>query len=35
MKKYKKAVRLSVQQLTDCSSEPRYGNRGCEGGNVW
>ena len=28
-------VRLSVQQLTDCSSNAEYGNYGCKGGNVW
>jgi len=35
MKKYKKQVHLSVQQLTDCSSNDEYGNAGCKGGNVW
>ena len=34
-KKYKKKVHLSVQQLTDCSSDSEYGNDGCKGGNVW
>ena len=35
MKKYNKTVHLSVQQLTDCSSDLNYGNDGCKGGNVW
>ena len=35
MKKYNKTVHLSVQQLTDCSSDSNYGNDGCNGGNVW
>ena len=35
MKKYNKTVHLSVQQLTDCSSDSEYGNDGCKGGNVW
>ena len=35
MKKYNKVVHLSVQQLTDCSSDSEYGNDGCKGGNVW
>jgi hypothetical protein len=35
MKKYNKTVRLSVQQLTDCSSDSNYGNDGCQGGNFW
>jgi hypothetical protein len=35
MKKYNKVVHLSVQQLTDCSSDSEYGNNGCKGGNVW
>ena len=35
MKKSNKAVHLSVQQLTDCSSDLKYGNMGCDGGNVW
>jgi hypothetical protein len=35
MKKYNKTVHLSVQQLTDCSSDSEYGNDGCQGGNVW
>lgn len=35
MKKYNKTVYLSVQQLTDCSSDINYGNNGCQGGNVW
>jgi hypothetical protein len=35
MKKYNKRVHLSVQQLTDCSSNDNYGNMGCKGGNVW
>jgi len=35
MKKYNKQVHLSVQQLTDCSSDSNYGNDGCKGGNVW
>ena len=26
---------MSVQQLTDCSSDSNYGNDGCQGGNVW
>ena len=26
---------MSVQQLTDCSSNDEYGNNGCDGGNVW
>ena len=30
-----KYVRLSVQQLTDCSSNAEYGNNGCNGGNIW
>ena len=30
-----KYVRLSVQQLTDCSSDSEYGNNGCNGGNIW
>jgi len=34
-KKYNKTVHLSVQQLTDCSSNLKYGNDGCNGGNVW
>ena len=32
MKKYNKTVHLSVQQLTDCSSDSNYGNDGCQGG---
>ena len=35
IKKYSKTVQLSVQQLTDCSSELKYGNNGCNGGNIW
>ena len=35
MKKYNKTVHLSVQQLTDCSSDFNYGNDGCKGGNIW
>jgi len=35
LKKFKKKVKLSVQQLTDCSSDSNYGNNGCQGGNVW
>jgi cathepsin L len=35
LKKYNKVVHLSVQQLTDCSSDSNYGNSGCQGGNVW
>ena len=35
MKKYNKTVHLSVQQLTDCSSDSNYGNNGCQGGNIW
>ncbi len=35
MKKYNKQVHLSVQQLTDCSFDSYYGNKGCKGGNVW
>ena len=35
MKKYNKTVHLSVQQLTDCSSDLNYGNNDCQGGNVW
>ena len=35
MKKYNKTVYLSVQQLTDCSSDSNYGNNGCQGGNIW
>ena len=35
MKKQNKTVHLSVQQLTDCSSDSNYGNDGCQGGNVW
>ena len=35
MKKYNKIINLSVQQLTDCSSDSNYGNMGCQGGNVW
>jgi hypothetical protein len=34
-RKYNKTVHLSVQQLTDCSSDSNYGNDGCKGGNVW
>ncbi len=34
-KKYIKTVHLSVQQLTDCSSNDEYGNNGCKGGNIW
>ena len=34
-KKYDKTVHLSVQQLTDCSSDLNYGNDGCKGGNIW
>ncbi len=34
-KKYNKIVHLSVQQLTDCSSDSNYGNYGCQGGNIW
>jgi hypothetical protein len=34
-----KIERLSIQQLTDCSSDSSglnyYGNSGCDGGNVW
>ena len=30
-----KTVQLSVQQLTDCSSNSNYWNYGCQGGNVW
>jgi hypothetical protein len=34
-----KSGRFSGQQLTDCSSDASelnyYGNRGCDGGNVW
>ena len=35
MKKYNKTVQSSVQQLTDCSSDSKYGNNGCDGVNVW
>jgi cathepsin L len=35
MKLSNKTVHLSVQQLTDCSSNIEYGNNGCQGGNVW
>jgi len=35
MKKYNKVINLSVQQLTDCSSDSNYGNMGCQRGNVW
>ena len=35
MKIYGKRVRLSVQQLTDCSSDSNYWNDGCKGGNIW
>jgi hypothetical protein len=35
MKSSNKTVHLSVQQLTDCSSNTEYGNNGCQGGNVW
>ena len=31
-KKYNRTVHLSVQQLTDCSSNDNYGNMGCKGG---
>jgi cathepsin S len=34
-KKFNKTVHLSVQQLTDCSSNEEYGNYGCDGGNFW
>ena len=34
-----RAGRSSGQQLTDCSSDASelnyYGNRGCDGGNIW
>jgi hypothetical protein len=33
--KTKQHIVLSVQQLTDCSSDTNYGNNGCNGGNVW
>ena len=35
MKKFNKTVHLSVQQLTDCSSDSKYGNNACKCGNVW